>query len=215
MRLACDQDDYNTAYWYVHTKGLRHFGTESENSVIDWIKFLLYWNIKKWKIAIELLNFYDTYGCNAIEKQHYSGNFWWANSKHLKDLPVKIGDYYTGPEDWICIKNDKMFNIFSSGLQGFGHYSNLYPESNYIIPEDFNIDAYRHSNIELQNLNYEELIPHYLFYGKNENKNYKMPDEFDFDAYRKINDMNNWTNGQIAWHWFHHGKNEGRIYTEK
>jgi hypothetical protein len=197
MRITCDQDIDNTSYWYLHTKGLRHFGTKSENSVIDWIKFLLYCNITQWKLALEMLISYDTYGCNAIHKQHYSGNFWWVNSKHLKDLPVKIGDYYTGREDWICIKNDKMFNIFSSGLQGFGHYTNLYPESNYILPKDFNIHAYKYSNKKLKELNYEELISHYLLYGKNENINYKLPEGFNTDIYKRSDDMTNFSDQEI------------------
>lgn len=47
MRNSCDSDGHDTLYWYLHTKGLRHFGTNRESYVIDWIKLMLYWNIQK------------------------------------------------------------------------------------------------------------------------------------------------------------------------
>jgi hypothetical protein len=173
MRINADVDQGENYYWYVHSKGITYFGKDNESCIIDWINFLLYWNIVKWKLALKMLSKYDTYGCNAICKQHYSGNFWWTKSCHLKDLPVFIDEYYTAPEDYICKKNDKMFNIYSSGLQGHGHYSNNYSKDIYTIPEDFDIDAYYNLNNDLHNLSYEELIDHYLKYGKYEVRQYK------------------------------------------
>jgi hypothetical protein len=173
MRINADvyQGDY--CYWYVHTKGIQHWGNPNESYIMDWINFLLYWNIEKWKIAFKMLEKYDTYGCNAIERQHYSGNFWWTNGSHLKDLPIYIADYYTAPEDWICLKNDKMFNIYSSGLQGHGHYYYNFPEELYRIPDDFDIDTYYELNLDLHNISYELLIEHYLKFGKYESRLYK------------------------------------------
>lgn len=212
MKSSCYIDPNNTCYWYVHTKGIRHWGQPNENYIIDWINFLLYWNITKWKIALNILEYMDTYGCNAISRQHYSGNFWWANSNHLKKLSVHIPTYYTAPEDYICTVNNKMFNIFSSGLQGMGHYSNPYPIENYIIPNDFDLDAYFYSNPDLHSLNYQELVPHYLKYGKFEQKNYKLPNDFNLDKYRDLNhDLNNWKKKELIWHWYKYGKNEGRL----
>lgn len=172
MRIHADVDQGKYCYWYVHSKGITHFGKSNESCIIDWIKFMLYWNIRKWKMAVHLLNKYDTYGCNAIGRQHYSGNFWWTNGSHLKDLPVYIAEYYTAPEDWICKKHDKMFNIYSSGLQGHGHYSKNIKEDAYSIPDDFDIDAYYSLNKDLHHLDYQQLIGHYLQYGKYEKKKY-------------------------------------------
>jgi hypothetical protein len=156
---------------------------------------------------------YDTYGCNAIARQHYSGNFWWANIHHVKSLSKYIPDYYTAPEDYICTKNNKMFNIFSSGLQGDGHYSNNYPKENYMVPKDFDIDVYYYGNKDLHHLNYEELINHYLDHGKNEDRYYKMPDHFNFDKYREYySDLRNFNDTLIVKHWFEYGQYEDRIY---
>jgi hypothetical protein len=173
MRIYADVYPADYCYWYVHSKGIRHWGGPSESFVIDWINFMLYWNIEKWKLAVKILETYDTYGCNAIGRLHYSGNFWWTNASHLKHLPVHIGDYYTGPEDWICIKNDKMFNIYSSGLEGHGHYNSNLSNDTYKIPYDFDIDAYYNLNKDIQHLGYEKIIDHYLKYGKFESRRYK------------------------------------------
>ena len=173
MRESADNEE--NYYWYVHTKGLRHFGEPCESYVIDWINFLSYWNITKWSFAVKMLSReWDTYGCNSLNRIHYSGNFWWTKSSHLKNLPRSIESYYTAPEDYICIKNDKMFNILNSGLEGAGHYWHNHPMEKYLIPDDFDLDAYFQLNYnDFHWLSYEELIYHYLKWGKNEGRKYK------------------------------------------
>ena len=116
MRKLSDIDNNDTCYYYLHTKGLRHFGTPTELNVIDWINLMLYWNIEKWTLAIEKLKIYDTYGCNDTGK-HYSGNFWWANSKHIQKLPTSIKEYYTAPEDWVQLIRKNKFCVYNSGYQ--------------------------------------------------------------------------------------------------
>ena len=214
MRKYSEIDDTNTIYWYLHTKGITHFGTPKENNVLDWIKLMLYWNIELWEFAVKKLkNNYDTYGCNAIHTQHYSGNFWWATSKHIKTLPKYIKDYYTAPEDWVCVTKNKMYNVYSSGLEGNGHYKNLYPASNYRLPNNFNIDAYRLLNKDLERMDDKQCIKHYLTYGKNENRLYKIPDDFNTDAYRLLNkDLENMDDKQCITHYLTYGKNENRSY---
>ena len=66
MKQYSDIDNPNTVYWYLHSKGLRHFNTPKENFVLDWIKLMLYWNIFKWELALEKLEDYDIYGCNNL-----------------------------------------------------------------------------------------------------------------------------------------------------
>jgi hypothetical protein len=124
--------DDSCYYWYVHSKGISHFNTPIEKNVLDWIKYLLYWNIEKWEIAIDALNNdYDTYGCNYSEisvQPHYSGNFWWAKSEYIKKLPNKIGERYNDPEFWLCLNNPNYKNISNSNID---HYSEEYPENLY------------------------------------------------------------------------------------
>jgi hypothetical protein len=97
-------DSPDTLYFYLHTKGIRHFGTKNEATVVKWIKDMLYWNIQLWKKAVDILQKYDTYGCNTSKRNnHYSGNFWWTTAKHVQTLPNKITEDYTAPEDWITV----------------------------------------------------------------------------------------------------------------
>lgn len=122
-------------YWYLHTKGLRWFGTDRERNVLDWIDLLLYWNVHKWKEAVlQLGDGFDVYGCNQtfIPVNHYSGNFWWAKSSYIKTLPNTIGSEYNDPEFWIMKSQPKWYCVFRSGLEGMGHYFNRYPSTLYV-----------------------------------------------------------------------------------
>ena len=40
-----------------------------------------------------------------------------------------------------------------------------------------------------------------------------LPYNFNFDAYRILNNVSDWNNGQIEWHWLNHGRNQGWVYT--
>lgn len=103
-------DPEDTLYFYLHTKGIRHYNTHNEKDILQWINDMLYWNIEKWQYSVEILQEKETYGCN-YNGIHYSGNFWWTTKNHVKKLPPKIGDKYTDPEDWILKNKDNMFCV--------------------------------------------------------------------------------------------------------
>jgi hypothetical protein len=137
MRNSAETDAQYTKYFYLHTKGIRWFETPIETFVIDWINLLIYWNIERWIDAENILNKYDTYGCNYYNGNmwptHYSGNFFWTTKHHLQTLPITIGAEYNDPEFWLCSSgtiNGKAnsYNAFSSNLEGMGHYVTPYPE---------------------------------------------------------------------------------------
>jgi hypothetical protein len=130
MRTKTIDDPEDTMYYYLHTKGIKHFGTINEQCIVDWINLMLYWNIEKWRIAVSILNTHDTYGCNDVG-HHYSGNFWWTKKSHIMSLPIYIGDNYTDPETWIQIVRDNKFCIYNSGYQGNGHYYTPFPRELY------------------------------------------------------------------------------------
>ncbi|AYV80676.1 MAG: glycosyltransferase [Harvfovirus sp.] len=58
------------------------------HSYFELQKNMLYFLVENGKQCIELLDKYDTVGCNYIElpNKHYSGNFWWANSSYINKL---------------------------------------------------------------------------------------------------------------------------------
>lgn len=101
MRQAADTED--VAYVYFHTKGIRHFGTPREAEILEWIDKMLGSNSLHWHDAYNVLvqGRASTYGCLLRFNNHYSGNFWWATSKHIRRLPRRIGPSYTDPETWL------------------------------------------------------------------------------------------------------------------
>jgi len=137
LQSLAKQDTEEVYYWYLHTKGLRWFGNEKEQNVLDWIQLLLYWNCTVWQHAVDALNDgYETYGCNETSvvfpgfppTSHYSGNFWWARSSYLRKLPDKIGSNYFHPEFWITSASPKLFCAFRSGID---HYYRSFPPHYY------------------------------------------------------------------------------------
>ena len=130
LRSLAEQDTEDVYYWYLHTKGLRWFGTKIQQNVLDWIQIMLYWNVILWKKAVYSLQYgYDTYGIN-YDKNHYSGNFWWSKSSHLKKLPSTIGQEYTDPEFWITQTSPKIFYPY---LSNFNHYHFAFPIERYSV----------------------------------------------------------------------------------
>ena len=124
-------DTEDVAYWYMHTKGIRHWGRPGEENVEDWIRMMLYWNTTRWKKAVAMLDRgYDTYGCNlrTNPRPHYSGNFWWARSSHLRTLPSKISPGYEDPEYWLLLVPAKTFEGYNSQMD---HYDRRHPSSLY------------------------------------------------------------------------------------
>lgn len=165
MRKSSEIESPNLVYYYMHTKGIRHYGTDKEDNVIDWIKYMLYWNVEQWKFAIEKLELHDTYGCNYIllkNTQHYlySGNFWWANSTYIKQLPLDIGPLYNDPEFWISRIKNNAYSAHNSMLcnnpnNDWGHYLHRYQRNKYAFDIDMvyyiNLDKRKDRNIHLIN----------------------------------------------------------------
>tara|TARA_B110001469_G_C9585063_1_gene290217 strand:+ start:32 stop:979 length:948 start_codon:yes stop_codon:yes gene_type:complete len=126
----CDSIEKNTEILYIHTKGVRN---PDSQYIEDWRKYMEYFLIEKHQRCIDDLSKYDTVGVNFHVKpwSHYSGNFWWSNSNHIKKLihPSKLprtGTKYTeggrwNAEKWLLtyIRNEYKTNlIIISGFYG-------------------------------------------------------------------------------------------------
>lgn len=83
---------------YFHTKGItaqlrhvngRHGQMHLYRNYNYWRHFLNWGVLENWRLCTKLLEYYDcagaNYGPNPVP--HYSGTFWWATSKHIKELP--------------------------------------------------------------------------------------------------------------------------------
>ncbi len=108
MKKSSNEDPGDTLYFYLHTKGIRWWGTKHETKVVEWIRSMLDCNITNWENAVKILETSETYGCN-YNGGHYSGNFWWATAKHIRKLSDIIPEYYTAPEDWVLTNKDNMY----------------------------------------------------------------------------------------------------------
>lgn len=132
MREKAELEDHaDTRYFYLHTKGLRHFGTPRESNVVDWINVMLYWNVERWSLAVAKLADpgVSCYGC-LKKPAHFHGNFWWTKRSHLVQLPRTIGWEYVDPEFYI-LKGDGEAKCYSAFDTGQDHYLVACPRARY------------------------------------------------------------------------------------
>ena len=71
---------------------------------------------------LNLLNYYDCVGINLrfYPNIHFSGNFWWSKSEHIKQLK-QIDNNYLSPEMFICSKINS-FAFFKEFLKSTGKF---------------------------------------------------------------------------------------------
>lgn len=115
---------------YLHSKGVRH--NDKNPCILDWVNLLSYFNIQKHEACLQGLVEYDAVGVNLETTPclHYSGNFWWSKSSHIRTLPKCTYACYNSPEFWITSIQGKFLNVWSSGVN---HYKERYPSSLYIL----------------------------------------------------------------------------------
>lgn len=114
---------------YIHTKGIKHYGSKN---VADWVKLLVYYNIVNYEFCLLMLNQYDAVGVNLQNNPvwHFSGNFWWSTSRHIRTLG-QIADFsYNGPEFYICLNTNASYvSLWNSDVN---HYESPYSMDNYV-----------------------------------------------------------------------------------
>ena len=104
---------------YYHTKGVtavKNYSVEVQKNIVSWRNIMNYYNIEKWKNAINALDVghdmygvlysnYIIHGTNGSPDRNvnfYAGNFWWCTSKHINKLPsAKNLDNYKDVESFI------------------------------------------------------------------------------------------------------------------
>jgi hypothetical protein len=106
------------------------------------------------------------------------------------------------------------------------HYNTRWDENNlnldYFYHPIKNIQIHnslRHKNCVFfdnlfNNVNYLEIEKFYFDAGVFILRHYQLPDGFNFCCYRENNDMRNWSDEAIAWHWFTYGQRESRKYKD-
>jgi hypothetical protein len=105
--------------YYFHTKAV----TRGVGSIFDRRrKILNYYTLQLYEINIELLQTYDAVGCSLTRDPslHFSGNFWWSKSEHVKKLS-NVGNEYLDPEMYICKYAGKYTSLSQDSNDGDIH----------------------------------------------------------------------------------------------
>jgi len=120
---------------YLHSKGISYSKSDPRNSnILDWIHYMLYFLVDSvnYKKCLELLDFYDTIGCDFIDDgehpPHYSGNFWWSTTDYLKTLSISSLKIKHDAEWWLLSGSPKKYSFHNSCID---HYWVPYPRKVY------------------------------------------------------------------------------------
>ena len=139
---------FNGNIFYIHSKGVSHHGTRTEQAQTDWRHYMEHFIIEKHEVCLKELENVDVVGVNwtkSAEKQaysilygemkyqpvtpHFSGNFFWATSKYIRTLPklFPINCRYDC-EFWLGQNQPSVSELWNSGVK---HHRNQYPKENY------------------------------------------------------------------------------------
>ncbi len=128
MLKKANEYESNTPMLYLHTKGLSYTNPDVKKNVEAWVRYLDLYVINKWKECVDSLKDNDSAGGFYVEDpKHFQGNFWWANSDYLKNLPKLTPDNienYNRGEFWILSQTDKVYPL--SGITPVNMYQNYY-----------------------------------------------------------------------------------------
>lgn len=127
----CVNSSEEFKFLYIHSKGVRHVDNPKlSKNVYDWVEYLSYFNIYKHKICLTELNNCHTIGVNLIGGDinpiHYSGNFWWSKSSHIKKLNAitETNCSYNSAEFWVTSIDGIYKSLWNSNTH---HYNDDYP----------------------------------------------------------------------------------------
>ena len=126
MRQDAASEDFRVLY--IHSKGVKIHPPHEVAHIADWVSFMCHFLMDRHVECLQLLDTCDTVGVNLqLEPWHYSGNFWWSKSSHIRTLPP-VPDHYHGPEFWVTSGKGIYGRLMQSGRH---HYNDNYPESEY------------------------------------------------------------------------------------
>lgn len=134
---------------YLHAKGVSRTG-DNRHNVQGWRRMLEYFLVENHERCVREMEEVDTLGGNlcVINREgdpyrpghglHYSGNFWWARTSHVRKLtPIpenvdmsKDGNYIRYTEYWVLSPSPKMAAGVLFKTRG-PHYYDVHPESDY------------------------------------------------------------------------------------
>ena len=129
LSLFCKHHN-NCKILFLHTMGTNQQSpTTNVDCLNDWRNYMLYFMVEKHQVCMDMLNLYDTVGCNCTDgpNKYYNGNFWWANSNYIQTLNLLTSKNMFN--QWL-LSNEKVnpFTIYDTGVN---HQMVLYPRDMY------------------------------------------------------------------------------------
>lgn len=135
----------NKKILYCHLRGV----TSPDNEHIpSWRNYLIHHNISQFRKCILTLDEYDACGVDLIPKDkwphadHFSGNFWWANSNYIQKLPKissisnqeskRILTLRHNAEFWIGMGGGKLKSLYDVDIDICGRHLQSCPKENYM-----------------------------------------------------------------------------------
>jgi beta-1,4-mannosyl-glycoprotein beta-1,4-N-acetylglucosaminyltransferase len=127
------KEDFNMLY--INSKGVKYdINNKYKDNIYDLVEYLVYFNIYNYKLNVKLLEEgANVIGVNLQDKPelHYSGNFFWTNSNHLK-LLSNIEPESLNAKFKICSIKNKFISLWNTNIN---HYETPYHFTNYINKE--------------------------------------------------------------------------------
>lgn len=126
--------------YYFHVKGAGTACHQTRSPAFWWKEYMEHHIISGWRRCVTKLDEgYDIVGCDIrfAPSLHFSGNFFWTTSQHLKKLPPmnayyekhkaeRPRDHRIAAEMWIGMENPKYFELQRNG-PWHGYYNNGQP----------------------------------------------------------------------------------------
>lgn len=115
---------------YVHTKGA---STGINKPVRDWIETMCYFNISCFEQRLLDLEVYDATGVDYHESpfRHFSGNFWWSKSSHIKKLPLLTNEDRHAAERWVCSRSGLFKSAHNTNIPVYERHLHEYSHTKY------------------------------------------------------------------------------------
>jgi hypothetical protein len=135
-----DLEHSNLKALYIMNKGA---STDFNQAIKDWIETMLYFNVYQHENCLNLLNEYDALGVDYhdLPYKHFSGNFFWTKSSHVKTLPflywedwrnfAPLGEERHAAEAWVCKPAGKYYSLHNTGIPVYERHLHEYPSSKY------------------------------------------------------------------------------------
>ena len=135
LHMVWNYSQTNSGYvLYLHSKGV----TRHENECMhDWKNLMEYFLIERFELCLNALKDHDVCGVNfliAKNKPHFSGNFWWSTTNHikkLKNIKPDISDRFYC-EFWLFDTTEKI-NHKELHASKIDHYGSRYPRQIYAM----------------------------------------------------------------------------------